>query len=115
MRPIEGTGPGIVWEPMDGVPVMFFEDLNGDGKGELQPSKLPTKVRAVIAEIQGNLSRIYYSKSFVSFHCWRRRYKLRYVVEEIGSCGWLEMRICICPVCGNKKERIYENLSGVPF
>ena len=115
MLPVEGTNPGIVWGPMDGVPVGVFEGLNGDGKGELQTIKLPTKVQVAIAEIHGNLSRVYHAKSLLSFHCWRRRHKLRYVVEELGSCGWREACVSVCPVCGDKKERVYEDLSGVPF
>src|SRR3989344_7488345 len=113
-RLLKGTNPIKKWGAMGGVPVSVFEDMKG-GKKELDPAKLPEKIRSAVTEIKNNLSQIYHTKSILGFHHFTRRHKLTYVIEELGSCGWRELVVSVCPVCGDKKEALRENLSGIPF
>ena|SRR3990167_4807089 len=114
-NPIAGTSPNIKWGAMDGIPVGVFEGLNGEGKKEISLNSLPLKVESFIGGITNNLSRIFCRKSFLNFHCGRRRYKIFYVCRELGSVGWIEQIIFICPICGNAKEKTNANTSGIPF
>lgn len=111
--PIKGTSPKINWGAMGGVPVSVYEQREIDE--EISPIWFPTKIKTFIEGIKNNLSRVFYrGKKLFSFHCGRRRYVFSYIIEELGTSGWRELTVAICPVCGDKKETVKNDLSGAP-
>ena len=112
--PITGTSPKINWGAMDGVPVSVYEQREIDK--EISPILFPMEIQLWIKGVKNNLSRIFYrGKKLLSFHCGKRRYMFSYIIEELGTSGWRELTIMICPVCCDKKEIRKDDLSGVPF
>lgn len=113
--PIKDTDLNVKLGLMDGVPAGVYEDLKG-GKKEIDLATLPQKVVSFVKNVTDNKGKIFYDgKSFFRFHCGKRRYRISYVFEEIGSCGWKEKIVSICEVCGGVKKKEKIDLSGIPF